>query len=174
MKRFPFIPSGRLAQEYQKNRRMMKAAALRILQEDDLAEDAVQTAWLNLCRAGPPPTMTPEQWRSYLLVTVHNAAVSLLRTRRKEVPVDVLPLDAPSDELEPEQQAEQREAYRRLYQALLALPRKNQDILLLKYDNGCTIEQIAALLALPPETVKKRLYRARQKLRQKWEGSNER
>lgn len=171
MERSLSFPTDRLTQEYRRNRARMKAEAARILRDPHLAEDAVQATWLKVCRAGPPPAMTPEKWRSYLLVAVHHTAVSLLRARQKELPAeDILP-SCPSAEPGPEQRAERDEAYARLYHALAGLPRKEQDILLLKYDNGCTVEQIAVLLELSPETVKKRLYRARQKLRQEWEAA---
>lgn len=171
MSQFLMFPADRLAQEYRKNRARMKAEAARILRDPHLAEDAMQATWLKICRAGQPPAMTPEKWRSYLLVAVHNTAVSMLRARQKEWPDEDALLMRPSAEPGPEQQTEQGEAYARLYHALAGLPRKDQDILLLKYDNGCTVEQIAVLLELPPETVKKRLYRARKKLKQEWEGT---
>lgn len=73
--------------------------------------------------------------------------------------------DAPDTDAVPDAAAEAMSARSMLRAAIHTLPQTDQDIILLKYDNDLTVAQIAAALALNEEAVKKRLQRARAKLR---------
>ena len=50
--------------------------------------------------------------------------------------------------------------------AILALPYHYSEIILLKYNHKCTDKQIAGLLGLSEDNVKKRLQRAKKKLKE--------
>jgi RNA polymerase sigma-70 factor (ECF subfamily) len=53
---------------------------------------------------------------------------------------------------------------RRLWEAVMTLPRKYREILILDYHYGLARKEIAALTGIPEGTVKSRAYRARRKL----------
>lgn len=81
----------------------------------------------------------------------------------------LLPLDQAEeqedDALTPEQQAERRENYERLYRAIEQLSPEQQQVIRLRYGNGMRLVEIAAMLDRPDGTVRKLLERALQKLR---------
>jgi RNA polymerase sigma-70 factor (ECF subfamily) len=57
----------------------------------------------------------------------------------------------------------------RLKDAVRKLPGSDRALLALKYEDGFDIESIAAILDIPPGTVKSRLYHARQRLKRAME-----
>lgn len=159
-----------LESQYRRHRALLLGGARGVLHDDQLAEDAVQAAWLKLGHLDGEKIADEEKLRNLLVIVVKNTAVSIWRSRRREAPLDeeyaaAQPDPAPA----PPELAERADAAARLRGALAGLSAVDQDILLLKYDNGLTVPQIAALLDLPPETVKKRLRRARTKLKHAWE-----
>lgn len=81
----------------------------------------------------------------------------------------LLPLEAATEleaaELMPEQYAEQREAYARLYKALEQLSPVQQELILLRYGRGLRFAEIAAILGKPEGTVRKWLVRTLRQLR---------
>ncbi|MDD4850926.1 MAG: sigma-70 family RNA polymerase sigma factor [Gemmiger sp.] len=155
---------------YRKNRALLLGVAQGVLRDKALAEDAVQEAWLKVGRLETDKIADAEKLRNLLVIVVKNTAISFLRARRNETPLEFsaqteLPDTAPTAA----ERAEAKDAAARLRGALAALPVAEQDLLLLKYDNGLTNAQIALLLVLPEETVKKRVQRVRAKLKTAWE-----
>ena len=61
---------------------------------------------------------------------------------------------------------ESREGYMHLMDLIDRLPEGYRSVLMLKYDNGFSTGEIASMLNLSEENVKKRLQRAKKKLEQ--------
>lgn len=116
------------------------------------AEDAVQQtlllAWSHRASA------RPGRERAWMMRILVNECYTLLRRRRRTVPLEeaVLPApEAPDNGLQ---------------EALRALPESLRTPLLLKYMEGMTEKEVAAAMGLPVSSVKNRLFRARKRLSQ--------
>ena len=69
------------------------------------------------------------------------------------------------DALTPEQNAEQREKFTHLYQAIAHLPPPQQELLRLRYCDGLRFYEIATLLEKPEGSVRKLMVRTLRQLR---------
>ena len=78
------------------------------------------------------------------------------RKRRRESPWEELP-DRP---------AEERDEARALWEAVGQLPPPQRTVIHLHYAEGYATGEIAAILRIPAATVRTRLYRGREKLRE--------
>lgn len=116
------------------------------------AEDAVQQALLNAWRARD--RARPGAERAWLLRIVINESCSLLRRRRREQPQEhIEPAAAPDNPRSSE-----------LREAIGSLPESLRTPFLLKYMEGLSEKEVAAILHLSLPGVKNRLFRARKSL----------
>jgi uncharacterized protein len=141
------------------------AYAYAMLGDFHLAEDAAQeafiTAWRNLDQLRKPEAFPG--WFKRIVFTQCNR---LTRGKR----VDLIALDAiaelPAPDCDPYFAYEQRERQIRIYAAIRALPEHERTVTALFYISDYAQNEIAAFLEVPVTTVKKRLFCARQKLRE--------
>lgn len=115
---------------------------------DDAVQESLIRAWVHRDRL-----KNPDWFETYLVRILINTARTMLRSRRKmagQLPVNI---PTPSQPQNPEL----RDAIRGL-ELKLRLP------LILHHIEGYSVEECAALLKLPPTTVKWRLHTARKKL----------
>lgn len=98
--------------------------------------------------------------KTWLAAIARNLAVSRFRKNAasdaEEWKEDTVPQQDPFDNIEKKMDLEQ---------ALEALPREDAEIIRMKYYGGMTVEEIAASLGLPFETVKKRHQRSLKKMK---------
>jgi RNA polymerase sigma-70 factor (ECF subfamily) len=92
-----------LAEEFERNRRRLRAVAYRMLGSLDEAEDAVQEAWLRLSRSD---TRAVENLGGWLTTVVARVCLDMLRTRgaRREESLDASatePIVAGDPEVDP-------------------------------------------------------------------------
>ena len=129
-------------------------AALAILGDVCEAEDAVQDAFLR-CWEKAPEFDSPEHAKAWLLRVASNCANDLFRLpwRRREEPLDEN-LSAPE---RPEEGS--------VTQAVLSLPARYRIPIHLYYYEGYSVAEIANILGRSEGTVKSRLFRARDLLR---------
>ena len=132
---------------------------------EELAQDAFVRAFARLDSYDPE-----RKFSAWFFRVLHNLAVDHLRRRRVEtVSLDALtaegyqgPRDAggpsPADELE------RRSLAAALEDALGRLRTEYREAVVLRYQQGLTIEEIADVLELPEGTVKTFLHRARKEL----------
>lgn len=130
--------------------------ALRILRRRDLAEEALQEAFVSIWRhAGEfkPEKALPQTW---LAAIVRNRALDLLRSRRPEDPLDddeqmeALPSEFP----DPLQKTLASREARALLECLDQLPGKQRQVILLSYFHGLSHAELAQRVAEPLGTVK--------------------
>jgi RNA polymerase sigma-70 factor, ECF subfamily len=140
--------------------------AYAMLRNSHDAEDVVQETFLSLYRSGAWRKMKDE--RAFLARATWRQAIDRLRAnpRHNVGDLDVL-LDLPSQETDPEQTllgADQQAAVHRLIDAL---PEELRQPLALSTVQELNSREIAAILDIPEGTVRTRLMRARQILKQK-------
>ncbi|HSM13296.1 MAG TPA: sigma-70 family RNA polymerase sigma factor [Thermoanaerobaculia bacterium] len=146
---------------------------LRIVRRGDLAEELAQDAFLKAWKA--LPRFDPgRRFSSWLFKIAHNSALDSLRRSRQG---EVLSLDAPmepggeapSPPVDPKAEnpldrAVARDAGRALEAAILELREAYREILLLRFSEGLSYEEIAEVTGAPLGTVKVHLHRARAEL----------
>jgi RNA polymerase sigma-70 factor (ECF subfamily) len=129
----------------------------------DVAQEALVRLWQNWHKVDEAGR------RTWLLRTTHNLCIDRLRKRkvRAEVgaPDDVLALQADVTP-GPAQRAEAGEAGRAIHAALARLSAQDRAVLVLREVQGLAYDEIAGALDVPMGTLKARLHRARERLRE--------
>lgn len=134
--------------------------AYRITQNDTDAHDAVQTAFFKIHRHPE----SPQDLRAMFHRAVHNAAIDIVRRRKRYVPID--------DQRCPEQETPRdpivaAEEAMSLEEAMDGLTADDQQILRMHYVEGLSHKQIAERLEVTVTTVNNRLATARRRLKEK-------
>ena len=133
------------------------------LRDADLAHDAAQEAFLKAWRA-LDTLRAGETERAWLFSIAVNTCRDMRRgawlRRRAGCSLDDLP--------EPACEMEQRDG--EPLRAVLSLPQKYREAVILHYYQGFSQEEIARALSVPPATVRSRLARARKKLEKALKG----
>lgn len=141
----------------------MRRLALRLLGQEADAEDAVQEAWLSTLEA-PPAADRPA--RPWLDVVTRNAALQSLRRSKRRTALESA--QAPqTGHPTPQEALERAEIHRRAVDALLALPEPYRGTLLLRYFEDLSSEEIARREGLPAATIRTRLKRGLDALRER-------
>lgn len=120
----------------------------------DAAQNAILRAWEKL-----DTLKRPEYFKTWLVRILINECRALLRGRGRFVP------------LEQDENAPEPPGYSELYAALAALDEKYRLPVTLHYIEGFRTSEVASMLGLPEGTVKTRLRRAREILREELEGA---
>lgn len=156
------------------NRRLYRIARA-VMNDDSEAEDVVQESYVRgltaLASFRGDSSLTT--WLSRIVL---NEAMGRLRRRRPTVDVDaledrqarqgdIIPFPLTSREPDPERAIAQRQIKALLESAIDELPDSFRTVLIARAVEGMSIEETAELFDLKPETVKTRLHRARQLLR---------
>ena len=134
---------------------MFRAARSLLLCDAD-AEDAVSkavlSAWKNV-----DSLREPEKLRPWLIKTTVNSAYEILRKNGRITYLEEYDKDIPTSD---------EHRYDDLWEAVSALPEDRRAVVTLYYYEGMTLKEISDILGLPEGTVKSRLGRAREQLRQ--------
>ena len=141
--------------------------AFSYLQNHPDSEDVVQESFLRLAQSDKH-FEDVRQVQAWLIVTAANLSKDLLRrAHRKDLLRRAhrkdLPLDAAENRPAP------REEHRELRRAVLELPEKYRTTIYLHYYEGYSVQELAKLLHRTENTVKTRLRRGRELLRDKIE-----
>jgi RNA polymerase sigma-70 factor (ECF subfamily) len=142
----------------------LHSIALRILGDEDLANDAVQESLLALWRLGEVPART----RAWLVRAVIHRALHARRAvkRRQHWEERAAKHSAPECPLcDPEREVESRELVAELLAAVDTLAPEYREVVALRVDDQLDYQEIAARLRVPVGTVRSRLFRARALLR---------
>ena len=147
----------KFAQLYDRYLQEMFRLARRILNSDADAEDAVHQSFLALIRhLDCIQAVDSPQTRAYIAVITEHKAIDILRAGRRAVcleDMDELPgldLPAPGD--------------LGLADAMARLPARYREMLLLRFDQGYSVREIARMLDSAPDAVRKAIWRAKQML----------
>jgi RNA polymerase sigma-70 factor (sigma-E family) len=136
--------------------------ALMLTGDRALAEDLVQEAFVRVA-AKLDSLRDPSAFKSYLTRAVANLAKSHFRHRqveaRHERTVDAKTLVIDAVDLSDDDE---------LLMALRRLPMQQRAVLVLRYYDDCTVDDIATTLDIPPGTVKSQLSRALARLRKEY------
>ena len=147
---------------YQTYRQLMYYVANHILGNTQDAEDVVHDAFIkiieNIEKFSDPKC---PQTRAFIVTITENKAIDLYRKRKSH---DIIPLEEAYIGVPEPSKIEQIEESDALTKAILSLPGRYREVLLLKYAQGYSMDEVAAILSTTGENVKKLIQRARKKL----------
>ena len=149
---------------YTEYRSLMFFVANRILGDTRDSEDAVHDAFVKIAEIIEKiDTAKCPKTRSLVVTIVERKAIDLYRQRkrRKTVSLDEELINVPSAadfQTDPERPL--------LAEAIVLLPTRYRELLLLKYDSGFSEKEIADLLSMTVANVHKTMQRAKEKLGQ--------
>jgi RNA polymerase sigma-70 factor (ECF subfamily) len=156
------IQAGRAEQAFERlvpaYRRRVIGLAYSVLRDRAAAEDLAQEVFVKLWRALPRYDGRA-RLSTWIYAITRNAAISALRTRRRSVSLSDPAVLA---------EAENREAApdpalgdSALWRHVDALPEKQRQAVILYYQDERTVDEVAAMMGMPVNTVKTHLHRAR-------------
>ena len=129
------------------------------------AEEAAQNAFLAAWR-GLPSFRGEAKFSTWLYRLASNAAVDMLRREKKyENQWDIEDLQRPDAAPSPQEQLERQDTRQAVRAAMAALPAEFRQVLVLRYLQEMSYQEIAQALALPEGTVKSRINRAKGQLK---------
>ena len=115
------------------------------------------------------------KFSTWIYKIAHNAAVDHLRrssTREQSLisgtESDQFELPIESRRLSPEQESERKERRVEIESVVRALPANYRELIILRHSQDLTYEEIVEVTGLPLGTVKNRLFRAREMMRQQF------
>lgn len=150
---------------YLRHRDYALRIAMRFAAERSLALDAVQDSFIYFYKKFPGFVLTAKLTTFLYPVVKHNALAAKQKARRTQGDT--------SDEVlanQPSGDASANPAHASdpsdLYAILASLPNAQREVLVLRFVDGLSIEEIARALAIPAGTVKTRTHHAIRKLRE--------
>lgn len=149
---------------YARHRDWVLRVAHRYLTDDSLALDVLQETFVYFFRKFPGFQLTC-RLRTFLFPAIRNLSLNILRRRQRDQhtePSDLDKLMAPEAAGIPDT-AEAGHA--RLAEVLRLLPQSQREVLLLRFVDGFSLQEIAEALVIPPGTVKSRLHHGLNTLR---------
>jgi RNA polymerase sigma factor (sigma-70 family) len=135
--------------------------AYRILGNETQAEDAAAEA-MSRAHASWKKIGSSEYRDAWILRVTANVAVDMCRRQRRLFSMEVILYGQLSDP-----SAEDRDTLEDLPAALAALPRRQREIVVLRYLEGMSEAEVATALGISPGTVKKEAFVARERLRRR-------
>ncbi len=158
---------------YQKYKKLMYKEAYSILKDSGIAEDAVHQLFIKIMKSIDKINLENDsRTRSFLVIICRNTAIDLYKKRlylnRNSNSLDFDLSDdeddGPIDYVEPSKVVIDKETINKIADEIGKLPEIYRDVILLEKLYGNTKEEIAELLGISYETVKKRSLRARKRL----------
>lgn len=156
-----YLRFNHFGQQLTEQRPRLHRMALAWCNDPTLADDLVQDT---LARALEKQEQLRDEARlgGWLYKILHNIWMEYLRTRKPELDIDDIELtctDCPEKQLTSDQIVDQ------VRDAITALPLTQRQVITLVDLEGCSYEQVALILDIPPGTVMSRLSRARDAMR---------
>src|SRR4029077_8965486 len=157
-----------LAQQFEANRRRLRAVAYRMLGSVSEAEDAVQEAWLRLSRSEPGEIENLSGW---LTTVVARVSLNMLRSRavRREQPLSPPlpdPIIDPVDGVDPEHEALLADSVGLAMLVVLETLTPPERLAFVLHDMfAVPFEATPPLLARPPQAPRQLASRGRRRVR---------
>ena len=136
-----------------------------------IAEEIFQDVWMNLVRARERYQVTAS-FKTYIYRLAHNRLIDHYRKQKHGVPSSynehegLLNTEDTANHITPQRQANADQQVDQLLNAIAELPEAQREAFLLKEESGLSVEEIAEMTNVKPETAKSRIRYAMKKLKQ--------
>lgn len=137
--------------------------ALRLLRDETLAEEVISDVFLDLWRQADR-FEERSAVGTWLLAIARNKAWSLLRKRRDVGLDDEFAATIEDDADDPEVVAQKLDKSQAIRTCLSRLSAEHREVVDLVYYHEMSLDEVAAVVGIPENTVKTRLFHARKKL----------
>ena len=158
-----------LVRRYQ---RPIVAYVYRMLGDYDAALDVTQEIFIKIYNSLHRYS-SEYKFSTWIYRIAHNAAIDYMRRHKQveqsleiEANDEVFEMQLECKRLSPEQEREQSEWRTEIYSVVQKLPTNYRELILLRHTQDLSYEEIAEVTNLPLGTVKNRLFRAREMMRQ--------
>jgi RNA polymerase sigma-70 factor (ECF subfamily) len=154
---------NKFEQLYEKYRKLMFYVSNKILNDTYLAEDAVHHAFLSIIEnLEKIDEVDSHKTKSYIVTIVRNHSINIYNQRKRHplVPIEEMECSFTEDRY---QGIEEEDL---LVATILKLPIIYKDVLTLKYVQEYSNNEIAQMLGITEITVRKRIERAKNKMKQ--------
>ena len=143
---------------YENHKDFCANLAFKYLNDRIEAEDVLQETFSYLFNKFPGFTLTC-QLTTFLFPVVRNKCLSRLRKKKPYVDSEILENEEGKQERDPEADKQ------RILEMVTNLPEPHRDVIILRFADQLTLEEISEKLSVPKGTVKSRLHNALQKMR---------
>lgn len=136
-----------------------------------IAEEIFQDVWMNLVRARERYQVTAS-FKTYIYRLAHNRLIDHYRKQKHGVPSSydehegLLNTEDTANHLSPPRLVNSERQVDQLLNAIAELPEAQREAFLLKEESGLSVEEIADMTNVKPETAKSRIRYAMNKLKQ--------
>jgi RNA polymerase sigma-70 factor (ECF subfamily) len=121
--------------------------ATTILQDNDLARDVVQDTFIRLCQQDIDKVR--DNLKAWLFTVCRNRCLDLLRREKPIQPIEEHHWKSVAgSELQPDQQLDQTERHARVLKLLDRLTENQRDVIILKFQNGLSYQEISDITGL--------------------------
>ena len=152
-------------QIYLKYKNLLFVVANDILQNQYDAEDALQQTMIRVIdNIDKIKDINSKQTRNFLCIICRNISLNMFN-KIKSANISEIEDDLPDLREDIEALILTKDMYIKLKEFIHTLDKKYQDVLFLKLNHNLSSEEIARILDIKPETVRKRLERSRKQIR---------
>lgn len=137
------------------------AYATRILGDSDRAKDAVQDAFVKLYQSDR--SKIQDHVAPWLYRVVRNLALNIIRKDKRMIQFKI------SEEIDDSNSSQQRETAESLFEMVHYLQPPKDELIMLKFKDGFSYKEIAAITGLSVSNVGYQLHHAIRELKQQWE-----
>lgn len=150
---------------YMEYHQLMYVQALHVLKSEQHAQDAVSDAILALTKKIPLLRTLPcNKLRAYLVITVKHQAINQYHRGKRETVAGAVAIEEMAAPGRTEDALLEQAGVARIKEAILALPPREKDVMLMRYFRELSDEEIAVEMGLRPVSVRVHLTRARKHL----------
>lgn len=142
---------------YYRYRDWVVSLAFRFTGNQEDALDVLQETFAYVVRKFPKFTLTASM-KSFLYPAVRNLSLEVRRKRRQDMRDDFAVEAIPAPDMVQDQRAE-------LFAVMSALPDTHREVLLMRFVDGLSLDEIAQSLQIPLGTVKSRIHNGLEQLR---------
>ena len=135
------------------------------------ARDAVQDTFIKLSRepAVPPTAESIEKLAPWLFTVCRNRVIDLHRKSHRLVPMDTERLERePAEQHGPDHALDQKDTARQIRRMIAELPKKQREVIKLKFETGLSYKEISAATGLSCGNIGWLIHQAVQALRAQW------
>ncbi|MEA4890626.1 MAG: RNA polymerase sigma factor [Clostridiaceae bacterium] len=158
-------------QLYLRYRRLVYRVALRILNDQQLAEDAVQETFIKIIHYLERfRTFDCNDMAGLIVIISRNVSIDMLNRQHRKQTISIADVlyDESQNDLAPDDQFIALESHRELIGYIGKLPEQYRDALYLKYIFGFANMEIAEMMNIKPDSVRVWLHRAKQLVLAQW------
>lgn len=150
---------------YYKYRNLMYKVSYDILQDKNMAEDAISEAFERILKnLHKIDEINCTKTRNFMVIICRNVSINMYNKRKKVSECELNDKIKNNNYEDPADIVVSKENIERMAKAISSMDNKYKDVFLLKHAHGMAVVEISKMLGITQDTVRKRLQRARKKI----------